>query len=135
VTEKASLVQARSKLRVELIQWRSYQFENYPQLHLNNRIPLIDDAEPEESHLKLPSSFPVDMRMKLGMVDLADVEFNLREGQAEDALEALRQGIKEFNHSLSIKKTNIFGQNASTQAQTYLRGLAQNKVSAADKYR
>ena len=35
----------------------------------------------------------------------------------------------------AFKKVNIHGQSANTLAQTFLKGLAAEKVSAADKYR
>ena len=75
------------------------------------------------------------MRASLGLDALTAIEYDLREGQAHDALHAVREGIKTFNYNLAFKKVNIHGQSANTRAQTFLKGLAAEKVSAADKYR
>ena len=74
------------------------------------------------------------MRASLGLDALTAIEYDLREGQAHDALHAVREGIKTFNYNLAFKKVNIHGQSADTRAQTFLKGLATEKVSAADKY-
>ena len=70
----------------------------------------------------------------LGLDDLGAIEYDLREGQAYDALHEVREAIKTFNYNLAFKKTNIHGQRANTHAQSFLRSLTGDKVSAADKY-
>lgn len=42
--------------------------------------------------LQLPSSFSPAVRAQMGLVRLAGIEIELREGQANDALESLRAG-------------------------------------------
>ena len=74
------------------------------------------------------------MHTSLGLDALTAIEYDLREGQAHDALHAVREGIKTFNYNLAFKKVNIHSQSANTRAQTFLKGLAADKVSAADKY-
>jgi hypothetical protein len=120
-------------LRRDIQQWRAFQLARYSQLH--DHITLVDSSTPEIQSLKLPSSFTSAQRATLGLDDLAAIEYDLREGQAYDALHEVREAIKTFNYNLAFKKTNIHGQRANTRAQSFLRSLAGDKVSAADKYR
>ena len=129
----AAVSKARSKLRRDFQQWRAFQLASYPQLH--DHITLVDSSTTEIQSLKLPSSFTLGQRATLGLDDLAAIEYDLREGQAYDALHEVREAIKTFNYNLAFKKTNIHGQRANTRAQSFLRSLAGDKVSAADKYR
>ena len=74
------------------------------------------------------------MHTSLELDALVAIEYNLWEGQVHDALHILQEGIKTFNYNVAFKKVNIHGQSANTCAQTFLKGLAAEKVSAADKY-
>jgi len=49
----------------------------------------------ERVRLWLPSSFAKSERVQMGLEQVAEVEAELREGQANDALEALRAGLAE----------------------------------------
>jgi hypothetical protein len=49
----------------------------------------------EKIRLWLPSSFTKPERVKMGLGQVAEVEVELREGQANDALEALRASLAE----------------------------------------
>lgn len=53
------------------------------------------EAPAEKVKLWLPSSFTKPERVKMGLEQVARVEAELREGQANDALEALRAGLAE----------------------------------------
>jgi hypothetical protein len=129
-----SLQKMRIKLRRDLIDWRKLQYQYCPSLE--DRIDAVDPTSPELENLFLPSSFqhPSDHE-KLGLTELAKLEYQLRLGQAHDALEGLRTKIKIFNTNLAFKKGNVFGQQPNTRAQQYLKTLLADKVNAADKYR
>jgi hypothetical protein len=90
----------------------------------------VDFSTPEVEILALPSSFTLAMHASLGLDALTAIEYDLQE-----ALHTVREGIKTFNYNLAFKKVNIHGQSANTCAQTFLKGLATEQVSAADKYR
>ena len=98
-------------------------------------ISSVNPTTPENEDLQLPSSFSETFRTAYGLSHLAKIEYALREGQAHDALESIRKAIKIFNHNLDIKKSFVFGQHANTRAQVFLKQLAADKVSGADKYR
>jgi len=49
----------------------------------------------EQAAIWLPSAFTKSQRVQMGLEQAAEVEAGLREGQANDALEALRAGLAE----------------------------------------
>jgi hypothetical protein len=127
------ILKARQTLQQELVTWRQSQFDFCPLLKLS--INAVDPMSPEHEKLLLPSSFNQVLRERLGLTTLAVIEYQLREGQAYDALDDLCEKIKIFNVNLDFKKKNVFGQGANTRAQAFLKQLAADKVNAADKYR
>lgn len=85
--------------------------------------------------MQLPSAFTEPMRSTLGLTNLAAVEYALREGQAHDALQSLRQVIQEFNYNLLDKRDNVHGLDAVLRSETFLRLFTTDKHNAATKYR
>jgi hypothetical protein len=125
------LLKMRIKLHQDLIDWRKLQYEYCP--FLNDCIDAVDPNTPELTNLFLPSSFQGSSDH--GVTELAKLEYELRLGQAYDALDEVRTKIKIFNANLAFKKDNVFGQRPNTRAQQYLKTLSADKVNAADKYR
>lgn len=132
-SDAEAISKGRSKLSRDLGAWRKTQLQRFPKLR--DHIPKVDFTVPEEEQLMLPSSFTSEMRKSLGLTRLADVEYRLREGQAYDALQSLRQTIQEYNHNLLNKAHNVHGVKHNTRAETFLRGLTADKHTAAGKYR
>ena len=132
-SEKRSLTTTRAKLRRDIIKWRKYQYEHYPLLR--DHIPPVDMTTPENDNLFLPSAIPRPLRELYQVMPLAQLEYDLREGQAHDALNQVRDSIKDYSCNLAYKKAYVFGQHPSTRAHEFLCSLARNKVAAADKYR
>ena len=128
-----AILRARNKLQQELISWRQTQFVICPLLKLY--VGAVDLISPEKEQLLLPSYFDQHVRERLGLTSLAGIEYQLREGQAYDALDDVREKIKIFNANLDFKKANVFGQRTNTRAQNFLSQLAADKVSGAEKYR
>lgn len=95
----------------------------------------MSPTSPELENLLLPSSFDVSDHQQLGLTELGKIEYQLRLGQAYDALEEVRTKIKIFNTNRDFKNKSIFGQGPNTRARQYLRTLSEDKVHAADKYR
>ena len=75
------------------------------------------------------------MRRSLGMSEVANIEYKLREGQAYDALADVRLAIQTFNFNVAFRISQIQGQSANTRAQNFLRTLANDRIVAADDYR
>jgi hypothetical protein len=120
------------KLQKQLTEWRVDQFSRWPALE--EQIPSSETVLIEDEPLFLPSSFSEPLRVHLGLEEAAQVEFQLRDGQAHDALEALRLAIKTYNYNISFKKTQVFGQGANTRSQAYLKSLENDKQTEADRY-
>src|SRR5260221_4557988 len=93
--QSEALLQARNKLQQGLISWRQTQFIICPLLR--PYIGAVDPMSPEKEQLLLPSYFDQHLRERLGLTSLAATEYKLREGQAYDALEDVREKIKIFN--------------------------------------
>ncbi len=127
------IVKSRNKLQKDIIGWRQNQFIFCPLL--KPYINTVDPKTPELDKLLLPSSFEPALRKHLGLTSLGTIEYRLREGQAYDALNDLREKIKIFNANSNFKKNNVFGQSANTRACAFLKQLSADKVNAADKYR
>jgi hypothetical protein len=131
--DERSLVAARVKLRRDITKWRQYQHQHYPQLR--ELISPTDTSLPENDTLLLPSALSPESRTCYKLTELASIEYSLREGQAHDALNKVRDAIKDYNCSLAYKIAFVHGQDPKTRAQHFLQTLAKSKVSAAEKYR
>ncbi|KAJ6522886.1 hypothetical protein B0H19DRAFT_1345812 [Mycena capillaripes] len=126
-------VEAKASLCKEMTAWRIKQYEMFPGLQSDiwaqSAIPI------EKQKLFLPSSLDKARRKELGMEELVNIESELREGQAHDALADVWIAIKTFNFNVAFKIANIMGQAANTRAQNFLQTLANDRIRAADKYR
>lgn len=132
-SDNDAISRARTKLSRDIKTWRRQQFDRFPSIR--KHIPLVDFTTPELEQLKLPSEFTPAMRRALGLTDLATIEYELREGQAHDALSALRQVIQEYNHNLLDKNGNIHGTKEGLRSATFFKILSADKMSAVAKYR
>ncbi|KAJ7100502.1 hypothetical protein C8R44DRAFT_550037, partial [Mycena epipterygia] len=79
--------------------------------------------------------FTATMQSELKLDALALVEYELREGQAFDALAEVRTAIRTLNYNLQIKKAQIHGVGPNTKSQNYLKTLSNDIQVAADTYR
>lgn len=132
-SDVVSISRTRAKFSRDLNDWRKIQLQQYPKLR--DHIQLVDSATPEEAQLLLPSAFTAELRHSLGLTELAAIEYELREGQAHDALQALRQVIQEFNYNLLDKKNNVHGIAATLRSESFLRVFTSDKKIAAETYR
>lgn len=94
----------------------------------------MDPEYPETHLLGLPSDFPQSEHIRLGLESLVSIEIQLREGQANDALQALREDLR-FEYSLrKQKQTHARGAGSNTRASTMLRNAGQKKMRSAQRY-
>ncbi|KAJ6526481.1 hypothetical protein DFH09DRAFT_1095195 [Mycena vulgaris] len=89
----------------------------------------------QDAPLFFPSQFNETMRAEMRLEALAQVENALREGQAYDALSALRTAIRTYNFNLALKKDMIHGVGSNTRAQNFLKTLSNDIQEAGDAYR
>lgn len=85
-----------------------------------------------DTRLYLPSSLPANTSCAL---TLQRYEFRLRQAQAYDALEELRQHLRLQSHMWKWKDRNVVGQRASTRQQGLIGGVDQKVNVSATKYR
>ncbi|KAH6903700.1 hypothetical protein BKA70DRAFT_1513986 [Coprinopsis sp. MPI-PUGE-AT-0042] len=129
----AKLKSDRQKYSNRLTKWFKQHAARCPKLY--EELSPINSSAPEETAIKLPSQYMAHMRAVHDLTSLAETEYQLREGQAHDALEKLRFCIQVYHHNVRFKKDHVFGQRANTRAQVYLMTLAHDRDQAAEKYR
>lgn len=81
--------------------------------------------------LHLPSSLParIPCAQKLHLY-----EFRLREAQAHEALEELRQHLRLRTHMYKYKDRHVVGQRANTRSQTSINRMQKKVDASAAKY-
>jgi hypothetical protein len=89
------------KLQKQLTKWWVDQFGRWPALE--EQIPSSETVLIEDKPPFLPSSFSKPLRVHLGLEEAAQVEFQLWDGQAHNALEALCLAIKTYNIQLQYQ--------------------------------
>lgn len=132
-SDVVSISRTRAKFLRDLNDWRKIQLQQYPKLR--DHIQLVNSAMPEETQFLLPSAFTAELRHSLGLTQLAAIEYELREGQAHDALQALHQVIQELNYNLLDKKNNVHGIAATLWSESFLHVFTSDKKIAVETYR
>ncbi|KAJ7483686.1 hypothetical protein B0H11DRAFT_1914569 [Mycena galericulata] len=94
------------------------------------------DREAEAIRLFMPSDIADKVkRTKACAAGLADVEGELRVGEAREALEALRQGLHAWTLTNRFRLRNCTGQHALTRGQGVLRQINMRIYKAKLRYR
>jgi hypothetical protein len=90
------------------------------------------EIAPFDLLLHLPSSLPtrIPCPQKLRLY-----EFRLREAQAHEALEELRQHLRLRTHMYKYKDRHIVGQRANTRSQSTINRVQKKVDASAAKYR
>ncbi|THU98713.1 hypothetical protein K435DRAFT_562307, partial [Dendrothele bispora CBS 962.96] len=129
-TQQLELAKRRSGLIKRLGHFRKLQKLMMPRLsqvlsadeltHLTNE----DHSCPEKVRLFLPSDIPrVADRVLACVADLPKMEAKLREAEAQDALERVRDGLRSRTGANRFKIRHITGQVGSTRAAGVLRQI------------
>jgi len=105
----------------------------------------LDEAEWEEDEdievpmervrLGLPSSFSMVERTQMGLGRLGEIEIELREGQANDALEALRAGLAEKSLRFRTEVKPAKSQKTATKAWDSIHRADKQIKAAVRSYR
>ncbi|KAG6810078.1 hypothetical protein H0H92_013396 [Tricholoma furcatifolium] len=123
-----------SKLESDIENWREHQLLHFPSLEDRVLALKQQESKAQDIDLLLPSSFTSEEWDSLQLNSAAEIERDLREGQAHDTLENLRLCIKAYNASLNFKKNNVFGQRPNTRAQKLLITLRTQSKHAMETY-
>ncbi|KAF8576794.1 hypothetical protein K439DRAFT_1622571 [Ramaria rubella] len=130
--EASDIAKARTKLHQDIEKWQKYQLTHFSAFH-----PLVTEMRyqtPEEDLLLLPSDFSAHQCAQLGLTNLAECERQLREGEANDALEHVQLAIKKHGINYGYKRKQIHGQRDNTRAQCILNASLAETNRHASKY-
>ncbi|KIJ22477.1 hypothetical protein M422DRAFT_277080 [Sphaerobolus stellatus SS14] len=79
--------------------------------------PLASSELPEKAKLRLPSDFDIENHECLGLTTLAETEFLLCMGQANDALKQLRETLSLKSFLVRHNKRDTIGQIAKRRSE------------------
>lgn len=103
-----------NQLRLDLVKWRDLQTRLMPTL--GDVVTALLRSEIHNETLCLPSDFTKAQRDEFQISHLEDVEIQLREGEAQDALRDLRTTVRNINTLTFQKQVEVRGQDANTRA-------------------
>ncbi len=144
--QQADLQEKRNGLFRRITQWREVQLAYMPMvasllLKTGTLALETDSASPdselaENIPLHLPSSLPSLFQTSPALSSLAEKEYRLRIGQADEALDDIRHGRRTITGLVQFKKLNISG--AGNKPNTRYRAIhdrLQNRIQrSADTY-
>ncbi|KAJ6448608.1 hypothetical protein DFH09DRAFT_965993 [Mycena vulgaris] len=128
-TQQIDIMKRRALLRIRLAAFRKLQGTYMPKVrrYLSTSQRAIWDAdnrEPEATRLFMPSDLPSKIhRQKECAKGLDGVEARLREAEAGETLNHLRQGLRTRTATTRFKARNWSGQRALTRGQGILRQI------------
>ncbi|KAJ8469822.1 hypothetical protein ONZ45_g16756 [Pleurotus djamor] len=131
-----NLSEARKKLSQSLAHFRSVQA-----VYMPGTFPLLvqrivpPGEELEDVPLLLPSSLTAEQRATHCVVDLAPLEYQLRDSQCRSALDSLRNLLFIKSRLLSYKHRHVRHQHANTRARTLITRNEEKIKEQTDKYR
>lgn len=89
---------------------------------------------PEKHVLHLPSDFTAKERVQHKLVAMGEEEIKLREGEAHDAILALRTEVKAINTARYHKRWNIRGQGPNTISNSVIENLKDSRDAQMENY-
>ncbi|KAJ7044201.1 hypothetical protein C8F04DRAFT_942455 [Mycena alexandri] len=128
-SQQLETLKRRTQLRGKLKTFRKMQKSYMPNLRRyltpsQRAIWDADDKEPEATRLFMPSDLTnAKIRQKACAKGLDGVEARLREGEAGEALDGLRHGLRTRTATTKFKVRNWSGQRALTRGQGILRHI------------
>ncbi|KAJ7821736.1 hypothetical protein B0H13DRAFT_2377113 [Mycena leptocephala] len=140
-TQELEFLRRRASLRVRLQAFRKMQMTYMPRVRhyltaSQKAVWDADNQQPEATRLFMPSDLSSDSaRHKACAPGLDGVEKRLREGEAQEALTQLRQGLRTRTMTNRFKIRNWTGQRALTRGQGILRQINIKIHSAKLRYR
>ncbi|KAJ7019525.1 hypothetical protein C8F04DRAFT_975501 [Mycena alexandri] len=128
-SEQLDILKRRTQLRIKLNGFRTMQKSYMPTLRRyltpsQRAIWDADDKEPEATRLFMPSDLSsAKARTEACAKGLPEVEARLRHGEAGEALDTLRHGLRTRTATKKFKVRNWSGQRALTRGQGILRHI------------
>lgn len=131
--QRAKIQEQKNALQRKITAWTAVQHLYMPEvstLRTRENLARSDDApivEPYDFKLYLPSTLPTNV---LCSPQLREYEFKLREAQAFEALEDIRQALRLRTYMYKYKDRQVSGQSANTRCQNLLKRV-HKRVDAA----
>ncbi|KAJ7023225.1 hypothetical protein C8F04DRAFT_970391 [Mycena alexandri] len=128
-SQRLEIIKRRTQLRGRIKAFRKQQKTYMPKVrrYLTASQRLVwdrDDKEPEATRLFMPSDLPnAGARVKACAAGLDSVEARLRTGEAGEALDGLRAGLRTRTATTRFKVRNWSGQRVLTRGQGILRQI------------
>jgi len=122
----------RNQLQVEIEKWRVLQTQLTPML--GDMVTALPTLEIHDEILYLPSDFTKAHHDELWISHLEDVEIQLQEGEAQDALWDLRTTVRNINSLTFQKQVKIRGQDANTRANEVINQFKVKRHLLVMKY-
>lgn len=138
-----SLTEQRNLLRSRLRGWEQLVPIYMPgvlQYHIDggaSTSPSSSSASghPEDTEIWLPSRIPAPYRDVICMSGLPDIEVRLREAQAYDALDKVRNTLKVKSRMIDFKNRNVRGQREGLKSRSVIDSIHEKARMAAERYR
>ncbi|PPQ98101.1 hypothetical protein CVT26_003271 [Gymnopilus dilepis] len=129
-----NLASRRQTLAAEISTWRKSQLRTLPQLE-GLVVDLDPNTEPEDETLLLPSDIPFDSHDQFGIAPLIPIEYQLREGQANDAVSSLCNTIMHGMLLREAKTAHARGVYQNTRALKFINAVKDKKATWTSRYR
>lgn len=137
--QRADLEDRRASLYRRIQRLRESQAQLMPELRVRLGISEEDftgrRAHAETIPLHLPSSIPPETRPTVCSATLLTAERHLREAEAFDALESLRNRLRTKTFMTRYKTSNITGQRGNTRARNLLAAVDLRIFLVKHRYR
>lgn len=130
----AKIQERKNSLQRKIKVWTAVQHLYMPEvaaLRAREDSNASTEIQSYEFALYLPSSLP---RRTSCTRKLRDYEFKLREAQAYESLDELRQHLRLRTHMYKYKDKNVVGQRASTRCQNLINRVQRKVNTSTTKY-
>ncbi|KAJ3760135.1 hypothetical protein EV360DRAFT_81473 [Lentinula raphanica] len=117
----------RTKLAKQIAAFRDLQTTLMP--HLADLVAALPTCEVENEVLYLPSDVPQAQHVDWSLVELAEIEMRLREGDLYDALHSVRAATKAFSVTHVDKRDNSRGVKDNTRSSLQLKRIEKERDS------
>jgi len=132
--DTSSILSRRRSLADEIFSWRKTQMRALPQLE--TFLTTVDpNVNAEDDILFLPSDIKKTDHASLEITSLASIEYQLREGQANDAITSLCNTILHGMVLRDAKNEHARGVFQNTRALTFINGVKGKKETWKARYR
>ena len=140
--QEGGLTEQRNQLRTRIRVWERLLLLYIPGLLQYQADLRTQDNEfcntsehPEDNDLWLPSRLPLNVRGKICIPNLPEIEEKLRTAQCYDALDSLRHTLKIKSRLVKFKNKNIRGQREGLRSRAVIDRVHDRARVAAEKYR